>query len=59
MLSLIGAQRSHTTNAMLSDLERRLQELKMQKISAENEVQMIQVDGAGQLHDTELSAVVK
>jgi hypothetical protein len=44
---------------MLSDLERRLQELKMQKISAENEVQMIQVDGAGQLHDTELSAVAK
>jgi len=56
---LTGEDRNQKQNEMLSDLERRLQELKMEKISAENEVQMIQVDGAGQLHDTELSAVAK
>ena len=49
-------QRVQEYNDVLQELAKRLQDLKMERIAAENEVQMIQVDGAGQLHDMKLSA---
>ena len=42
-------QRAQQYTNALSELEDRLQALKMERIAAENEVQMIQVDVAGQV----------
>jgi hypothetical protein len=53
------AQRSREHNGILSDLENRLQALKMERIAAENEMQLIQVDGAGQVRMSEARGEVQ
>jgi hypothetical protein len=47
------AQRAQQHNSILIELEKRLQALKMERIAAENEMQLIQVDGAGQVRVSE------
>lgn len=46
-------QRARDHSGILSDLENRVQALKMERIAAENEMQLIQVDGAGQVRMSE------
>ena len=46
-------QRAQQHSSILSELEKRLQALKMERIAAENEMQLIRVDGAGQVRVSE------